>query len=59
MCSVRGISDADIAGLNKSLSEQVEENMGMAMIYALVSAAQEWLREKASLNEICRSAPKD
>ncbi|KAK9919135.1 hypothetical protein WJX75_009630 [Coccomyxa subellipsoidea] len=53
--SVRGISDADIAGLNKSLSEQVEENMGMAMIYALVSAAQEWLREKVSQGEVVTS----
>ncbi len=47
-CSVRGLSDADIADLNSSLKEQVEENMGMAMIYVLVSASQEWLREKAS-----------
>jgi hypothetical protein len=47
-CSLRGLSDADIAALNAVLSEQVEANMGMAMIYVLVSAAQEWLREKVN-----------
>ncbi|BDA46942.1 probable RWD domain-containing protein 1 [Coccomyxa sp. Obi] len=44
--SVRGLSDADMATLNQSLAQQVDENLGMAMIYVLVSAAQEWLREK-------------
>ena len=27
------------------LDEQVEQNIGMGMIYAMVSAAQEWLRD--------------
>lgn len=44
--SVRGLSDADMATLNHSLAEQADDNLGMAMIYVLVSAAQEWLREK-------------
>lgn len=47
-CSVRGLSDADMATLNQSLAQQTDENLGMAMIYVLVSAAQEWLREKVS-----------
>lgn len=45
-CSSLGLSDADIASINSILAEQVEANMGMAMIYALVSAAQDWLQEK-------------
>lgn len=50
-----------MATLNQSLAQQVDENLGMAMIYVLVSAAQEWLREKASSPKPrslhCSSAP--
>lgn len=46
LCSIRGLGSADLADVSARLAEQVEENMGMAMIYALVSAAQDWLREK-------------
>lgn len=42
--SVRGLSDADLAEATALLRAQVEENMGMAMIYTLVGAAKEWLR---------------
>lgn len=48
MCSIRGLGSADLADANARLAEQVEANMGMAMIYALVSTAQDWLREKVS-----------
>jgi hypothetical protein len=48
-CSIRGLSSADLADVNGKLAEQVEANMGMAMIYALVSMAQDWLREKVGL----------
>ena len=46
--SVRGLSDADIALLQAVLDEQVEENMGMPMIYQLITAAQEWITDKGS-----------
>ena len=46
MCSIRGLGGADLADVSAQLAEQVEANMGMAMIYALVAAAQEWLSEK-------------
>ncbi len=46
--SVRGLSDAEIASANALLQEQVEANLGMAMIYTLVSAAQEWFQNKAT-----------
>ncbi|KAI8463800.1 MAG: ubiquitin-conjugating enzyme/RWD-like protein [Monoraphidium minutum] len=41
--SVRGLSDADIADLGRALDAVVAENLGMAMVYNLVTAAQEWL----------------
>ena len=44
--SIRGLGGADLADVSARLAEQVEANMGMAMIYALVASAQDWLREK-------------
>lgn len=41
-----GLSDADVAALQAVVDGQVAENLGMAMIYAAVAAAQEWLRDK-------------
>ncbi len=46
LCSICGLSSANLRDINSKLAEQVEANMGMAMIYALVSTAQDWLREK-------------
>lgn len=45
-CSLRGLSDADLAALSAILDEQVEANIGMAMVYAMVAAAKEWLQDK-------------
>ena len=47
--SLKGLSDADIAALQRLVDDQVEENLGMAMIYTIIAAAQEWLRDKARL----------
>lgn len=44
--SLRGLSDADLAQLSGVLAGVVEENLGMAMVYNLVTAAQEWLMDK-------------
>ena len=44
--SLKGLSDADIAALQRLVDDQVEENLGMAMIYTIIAAAQEWLRDK-------------
>jgi len=35
--------DGDEARLKEHLAEQMEENLGMVMVFTLVSAAQEWL----------------
>jgi hypothetical protein len=44
--SVRGLSDQEISQVQALLQEQVEQNLGMAMIYTLLSAAQEWFQNK-------------
>jgi RWD domain len=44
--SERGLSDADVAQLQAAVDAAVEENLGMAMVYGLVTAAQEWLTDK-------------
>lgn len=49
--SVRGLSDAELAEMAAVVDEQVEANAGMAMMFAVVSAAQEWLRSRVSLEE--------
>lgn len=46
--SEKGLSDADVAELQAAVDAAVQENMGMAMIYGLVTAAQEWLTDKAA-----------
>lgn len=42
--AVRGLGDADIAAANRMLAQQIDENLGMAMVFTLVSAARDWLR---------------
>ncbi|KAK9804167.1 hypothetical protein WJX73_007930 [Symbiochloris irregularis] len=45
--SARGLSNQQLQQLHGILDEQVEQNIGMGMIYAMVSAAQEWIRDLA------------
>lgn len=42
--SVTGLSDADLVEATAVLEEQVQANMGMAMIYTLIVAAKDWLQ---------------
>jgi glucokinase len=44
--SVQGLSGSDIAEVQRVMEEQVQANMGMAMLYPVVCAAQEWLLDK-------------
>lgn len=41
--AVRGLSDADIRQANEFLEQQIQENLGMAMVFTLVQAAKDWL----------------
>ena len=45
MCRLQGLSRADKAKLVQLLDEQVEANLGMAMIYTLITAIQEHLQD--------------
>lgn len=42
------MSNDDIQNLQKVVDEQIQENLGMSMIYTIVSAAQEWMQERVS-----------
>eukprot|EP00262_Sarcandra_glabra_P008197 TRINITY_DN21512_c0_g1_i1.p1 TRINITY_DN21512_c0_g1~~TRINITY_DN21512_c0_g1_i1.p1 ORF type:complete len:254 (-),score=61.88 TRINITY_DN21512_c0_g1_i1:205-966(-) len=43
--SLRGIKPEDIKVLKGKLEQEASENLGMAMIYTLVTSAKEWLSE--------------
>ncbi|KAJ0986484.1 hypothetical protein J5N97_004840 [Dioscorea zingiberensis] len=44
--SIRGIKPEDLITLKEKLENEASENLGMAMVYTLVSSAKEWLGEK-------------
>ncbi|XP_050235216.1 uncharacterized protein LOC126683386 [Mercurialis annua] len=44
--SIRGIQSSDLKALKGMLEQEATENLGMAMVYTLVSSAKEWLSEK-------------
>ncbi|KAF6145359.1 hypothetical protein GIB67_016820, partial [Kingdonia uniflora] len=43
--SLRGIQPEDLKILKNKLEQEASENLGMAMVYTLVSSAKEWLGE--------------
>lgn len=47
-CSVQGMSNEDLKGLQTLVEVQTQENLGMSMIYTIVTAAQEWLQDKVN-----------
>ena len=44
--AVYGLADSEVARCADMLQDQVQQNLGMAMIYTLITAAKEWLRSK-------------
>ncbi|WOL03026.1 RWD domain-containing protein 1 [Canna indica] len=46
LMSVRGIRPEDLTNLKEKLLQEASENLGMAMVYTLVTSAKEWLSEK-------------
>ncbi|WJZ94410.1 hypothetical protein VitviT2T_013274 [Vitis vinifera] len=44
--SLRGIQYEDLRNLKEKLEQEASENLGMAMVYTLVTSAQEWLSER-------------
>ncbi|KAL8252432.1 hypothetical protein R6Q59_036125 [Mikania micrantha] len=48
--SIRGIHTSDLKVLKEKLEQEASENLGMAMIYTLVSSAKDWLSERFAQN---------
>ncbi|KAL0319341.1 UNVERIFIED_CONTAM: RWD domain-containing protein 1 [Sesamum angustifolium] len=46
--SLKGIPTADLKVLKEKLEQEAAENLGMAMVYTLVTSAKEWLSERFS-----------
>ncbi|KAB5574325.1 hypothetical protein DKX38_001519 [Salix brachista] len=46
MKSIRGIHADDLKTLKEKLEQEASENLGMAMVYTLVTSAKEWLSER-------------
>ncbi|KAL3343797.1 hypothetical protein AABB24_027365 [Solanum stoloniferum] len=44
--SLKGIHSGDLKILKEKLEQEAVENLGMAMIYTLVSSAKDWLSER-------------
>ena len=42
------MSNEDIQLLQEVVDQQIQENLGMSMIYTIVSAAQEWMQDRVS-----------
>ena len=42
------MSNEDLKGLQTLVEVQTQENLGMSMIYTIVTAAQEWLQDKVN-----------
>jgi hypothetical protein len=46
--SIRGLSKQEIEEAQAHVESQIEENLGMPMIYTLVTMAQEWMNDVAA-----------
>lgn len=44
--SLKGIQSADLKILKEKLEQEAVENLGMAMVYTLVTSAKDWLSER-------------
>ncbi|KAL6996364.1 hypothetical protein U1Q18_006493 [Sarracenia purpurea var. burkii] len=44
--SLKGIQAVDLKNLKEKLDQEASENLGMAMVYTLVTSAKEWLCER-------------
>ncbi|KAG8380054.1 hypothetical protein BUALT_Bualt07G0153600 [Buddleja alternifolia] len=44
--SLKGIQSSDLKDLKEKLYQEAAENLGMAMVYTLVTSAKEWLSER-------------
>ncbi|XP_011072467.1 RWD domain-containing protein 1 [Sesamum indicum] len=57
--SLKGIPTADLKVLKEKLEQEAAENLGMAMVYTLVTSAKEWLSERFSEDAGVEDAEED
>lgn len=57
--SLRGIQSGDLTVLKEKLEQEASENLGMAMIYTLVTSAKEWLSERFAQDGDADNASED
>ncbi|CAO2814691.1 unnamed protein product [Amaranthus hypochondriacus] len=57
--SIRGIPIEDLRTLKQKLEEEAAENLGMAMVYTLVTSAKDWLSERFGQDGAVESAADD
>lgn len=51
LSNTRGLTNADIDKLTAVLHAASEENIGMASVFAIMQAAQDWLEAKVGLEQ--------
>ncbi|CAA2980021.1 RWD domain-containing protein 1 isoform X2 [Olea europaea var. sylvestris] len=57
--SLKGIQTGDLKGLKEKLEQEASENLGMAMVYTLVTSAKDWLSEKFAQDDGTENAEED
>ncbi|KAI5651206.1 hypothetical protein M9H77_37211 [Catharanthus roseus] len=57
--SLKGIQSGDLAALKEKLVQEASDNLGMAMIYTLVTSAKEWLLESFAQDGDTENAEED
>ncbi|KAG5000704.1 hypothetical protein JHK87_021776 [Glycine soja] len=50
--SLQGMSTEDLRILKENLQQEASENLGMAMIYTLVTSAKEWLADRFCQDDV-------
>jgi hypothetical protein len=55
--SAKGVSDAECQHVQSMLEEEVQNNLGMSMIFNLVSMAREWLQTREDLSLVPEDDP--
>lgn len=49
LSNTRGLTNREVDVLSELLTETAQENLGMASVFAIMQAAQEWLENKAGI----------
>ena len=55
--SLKGLFDSELAACKAMLTKMAEESVGMVMIFDLVQAAKEWMRDRAGVVDVVEETP--